>query len=54
MGLFDFLKNKNTGIEDNKFNSMQFQNEVCALALWKLEQHNDVPDEAKKELKKSA
>lgn len=41
MGLFDFLRKKNTGIESSKFNSESFQNEACAVALWKLEEKND-------------
>jgi len=52
MGLFDFLKKKNKGIEDAKFNSVKFQNEVCALALWKLEENKLKPNIAIHELKK--
>lgn len=52
MGLFDFFKSKKQGIENTKFNSVQFQNEVCALALWKLKDHNLQPDVAISELKK--
>lgn len=60
MGLFDFLKKKNTkteeskfnGIEESKFNSLQFQNEVSALALWKLEENNGKSDTAIFELRK--
>ena len=52
MGLFDFLKKRNKGIEDAKFNSVQFQNELCALALWKLEENNLNPNVAICELKK--
>lgn len=52
MGIFDFLKKKNKGIEETKFNSQQFQNEICALAVWQFEQHNDNPDRAISELKK--
>lgn len=52
MGVFDFLKKKNKGIDDVKFNSQQFQNEVCALTIWQLEENNDNPDRAISELKK--
>lgn len=52
MGIFDFLKKKNIGIEESKFNSQQFQNEICALALWKLEENKGNPDVAFNELKK--
>ncbi len=52
MGLFDFLKKKNKGIEDTKFNSVQFQNELCALTLWKLKENNLNPKVAIYELKK--
>lgn len=52
MGLFDFLKKKEVGIENIKFNSRQFQLEICALALWKLEENNGKPDIAISELKK--
>lgn len=52
MGLFDFLKKKNKGIEETEFNSQQFQNEACALALWKLEENNGNKNEAIIELKK--
>ena len=52
MGLFDFFKKKQKGIEDSKFNSTQFQNEICALALWKLEENDLNPNVAIYELKK--
>ncbi len=52
MGIFDFFKKKQSGIEDSKFNSAQFQNEICALALWKLEENNLNPNIAIYELKK--
>lgn len=52
MGLFDFFKKKQKGIEDSKFNSVQFQNEICALALWKLEENDLNPNVAIYELKK--
>ena len=52
MGLFDFFKSKKQGIENTKFNSVQFQNEICALALWKLKDHHLQPDVAISELKK--
>ncbi|QXP78776.1 MULTISPECIES: tetratricopeptide repeat protein [Winogradskyella] len=52
MGLFDFLRKKNTGIELSKFNSQQFQTECCALALWKLKENNYNLDIAIKELRK--
>ena len=52
MGIFDFLKKKNKGIDENKFLSNQFQNEICALALWKLKENNSNPYIAIKELKK--
>lgn len=54
MGLFNFFKPKpkQDGIKHSKFNSTQFQNEVCALALWKLEDNNLKPDVAIDELKK--
>lgn len=51
MGLFDFFKKKNTGIEAAKFNSEQFQNEICALAMWKLEENNGNPNIAIEQLK---
>lgn len=51
MGLFDFFKKKQQGIEENRFYSAQFQTEVCALALWKLKENNFNPAEAIKELK---
>lgn len=50
MGLFDFFK-KSKGIDDSKFYSTQFQNEVCALALWKLEENNLNPYSANQALK---
>lgn len=52
MGIFDFLKKKKTGIEENKFLSNQFQNEISALALWKLEENNLNSNVAIYELKK--
>lgn len=52
MGIFDFFKKKQSGIEDSKFNSTQFQNEICALALWKLEENDLNPNIAIYELKK--
>lgn len=52
MGLFDFFKKKQNGIENSKFNSTQFQNEICALALWKLKENNLKPNVAIYELKK--
>lgn len=52
MGLFDFFKSKKQGIEDSVFNSDQFQNETCALALWKLKENNLNPNVAIYELKK--
>ncbi|WP_163411370.1 tetratricopeptide repeat protein [Flavobacterium ajazii] len=52
MGIFDFFKKKRNGIEDSKFNSTQFQNEICALALWKLEENDLNPNIAIYELKK--
>ncbi|MDP9957002.1 tetratricopeptide (TPR) repeat protein [Epilithonimonas hungarica] len=52
MGIFDFLKKKNKGIDENKFLSNLFQNEICALALWKLKENNSNPYIAIKELKK--
>jgi tetratricopeptide (TPR) repeat protein len=52
MGLFDFFKKENKGIENSKFYSEQFQHEICALALWKLEENNLNPNVAKYELKK--
>lgn len=52
MGLFDFFKSKKQGIDHAKFNSDQFQNEACALALWKLKDHNMQPGIAISELKK--
>lgn len=51
MGIFNFFK-KNKGIEESKFYSEQFQAEICALALWKLEGNNFRQQEAEKELKK--
>lgn len=53
MGLFDFLKKKNKGIDDATFHSLQFQREICALALWKLNVHNGNPTIASNELKKA-
>jgi hypothetical protein len=52
MGLFSFFRAKQKGIEDSKFNSTQFQNEICALALWKLEENKLRPNVAIYELKK--
>jgi tetratricopeptide (TPR) repeat protein len=46
-----FTKNQK-GIEDSKFNTTQFQNEACALALWKLKENNLKPNVAIYELKK--
>lgn len=56
MGLFDFFKKKkqdNTGIENSIFNSVQFQDQICALALWKLEENNMNPNIAVYEMKKA-
>lgn len=39
-------------IDNELFNSTQFQNEVCALALWKLQENNLNPKVATYELKK--
>lgn len=47
MGLFDFFKSKR--IEDEKFNSEQFQNEILAYALWKYKENKDF-DTVKREL----
>jgi|GEM_PF-5142499 len=52
MGIFDFLWKKNSGIEESKFNSSQFQHEVCALALAELEENGLNPDTAIYELEK--
>jgi tetratricopeptide (TPR) repeat protein len=55
MRLFDFFKNKkqeNTGIENSKFNSVEFQNQICALALWKLKENDMNPSIAVYEMKK--
>lgn len=52
MGLFDFFNKKQKGIKDSKFNSTQFQHEICALALWKLEENNLNPNVAIYELRK--
>lgn len=52
MGFFDFLKKKNTGIDETRFHSTQFQNEVCALAMWKLKENTHNSEIAKKELRK--
>ncbi len=52
MGIFDFLWKKNSGIEESKFNSSQFQHEVCALALAELESKGLNPDIAIYELEK--
>lgn len=52
MGLFDFFKKRNIGIEESKFNTQQFQNEICALALWKLEENKGNSNIAINELKK--
>lgn len=55
MGLFDFFKKKkqdNTGIENSIFSSVQFQDQICALALWKLEENNMNPNIAVYEMKK--
>ncbi|WP_294247475.1 hypothetical protein, partial [uncultured Chryseobacterium sp.] len=55
MGLFDFFKKKKqekTGIENLKFNSVEFQNHICALALWKLKENNMNPNIAVYEMKK--
>lgn len=52
MGLFDIFKKKQTGIEHSKFHSKQFQDEICALALVKIEENNSNPNVAKYELKK--
>ncbi|MFD1553249.1 hypothetical protein DNU06_17365 [Putridiphycobacter roseus] len=51
MGIFDFLKKKNSGIEDSEFNSEQFQQHCYALAVWKLKESNNSND-AIRELKK--
>lgn len=52
MGIFDLFKKKKQGIDESKFNSTQFQSEICALVLWKLEENNSNPNVAKYELKK--
>ena len=52
MGIFDIFKKKQNGIESSKFNSVQFQKEICALALWKLEENDLKPNVAIYELKK--
>ncbi|CAC9972867.1 hypothetical protein DBB36_20425 [Flavobacterium sp. WLB] len=39
MGIFDFLKTKK--VNDETFNSSQFQNEILAFALWKFNETND-------------
>ncbi|WP_343584516.1 tetratricopeptide repeat protein [Flavobacterium sp.] len=52
MGILDFLWRKNLGIEESKFNSSQFQHEVCALALAELEGNGLNPDTAIYELEK--
>lgn len=55
MGLFDFFKKKkqeNTGIENSKFNSVEFQNHICALASWKLKDNDMNPNIAVCEMKK--
>lgn len=52
MGIFDFLWKKNSGIEESKFNSSQFQHEVCALALAEIEGNGLNPDVAIYELEK--
>ncbi len=39
MGIFDFLKTKK--VNDETFNSSQFQNETLAFALWKFNETND-------------
>lgn len=51
MGIFNFFKS-NKGIKDSEFYSEQFQAEICALALWKLEENNFKSQQAEKELKK--
>ncbi|WP_294315758.1 hypothetical protein [uncultured Chryseobacterium sp.] len=56
MGLFDFFKKKkqeNTGIENSKFISVEFQNQICALALWKLKENDMNPNIAVYEMKKA-
>ncbi|PTX61995.1 tetratricopeptide repeat protein [Kordia periserrulae] len=65
MGIFDFLKKKpkdsekqletsfsktTETISNDKFNSMQFQREACALALWKIEESDYKRENAIKEL----
>ena len=52
MGLFDFFKKKQKGIEINEFNSSSFQTSCCALAIWKLEENNLNPQIAIQELLK--
>lgn len=57
MGLFDFFKKKprqpGKGIAEGLFRSPSFQQEICALALWKLEQAGGEPEEALAELTKA-
>jgi len=52
MGFFNFLKKKNAGIDKKSFHSKQLQDELCALALWKLEENNHNPEHARNELEK--
>lgn len=52
MGIFDFLWKKNPEKETVDFNSPQFQNEIFALALTKLQENELRPDLAIAELKK--
>ncbi len=51
MGIFDFFKKKNKGIDDVKFQDRNFQNSVCALALYKLQENNFNTEPAIYELK---
>lgn len=48
MGLFDFFKRKK--INDETFNSEQFQNEILAFALWKFEEKGKNYNKVKTEL----
>ena len=52
MGLFDFFKKKDKGIDKDEFYSEKFQKSIFAVALWKYNESNAQPKEVIEELKK--
>lgn len=52
MGLFDFFKKKDKGIDKDEFHSEKFQKSILSVALWKYNESNAQPKEVIEELKK--